>query len=241
MLLIPLTVWLPAQDAEERPFDEYVRDAASFKNFDRNKWQELKEGIDYSDATPKKQIEEAHEAKNSTGRYDELRQNRQLRVDSQIGNIIMKFILILAVVVVLVLLLKSLLGLEISPKKKKLRTPGSGGSINLEAIEANIYESDLTAYVRQALAQGQYSLAIRLYYLALLKELSLKKMIHWKRDKTNRQYLMEMKKTAHAEAFEGITQTFEQIWYGDRSFEKADFEHLEPIFQSMIQRIEKEK
>ncbi|HMQ49948.1 MAG TPA: DUF4129 domain-containing protein [Saprospiraceae bacterium] len=241
LIFIPLTAILPAQEADERPFDEYVKEAASINSFNRNKWQELKEGIDYTETSRNKQKEAAHEAEKSQGRYDEVRQNRPMTVDSQLGNIIMKFILILGAVVIIVLLLRSILGLEVRPKNKKLRKAGSVGNINLEDIEANIYESDLNAYVRQALSQGQYSLAVRLYYLALLKELSLKKMIHWKRDKTNRQYLLEMNKTNHAEDFERITQTFEQVWYGDRRMDKADFEEVEPIFQSMIQRIVKEK
>ena len=61
----------------------------------------------------------------------------------------------------------------------------SGKGIN-EKIEENIHESDLDKFIKQAESEEKYNLAIRLYYLAIIKELSLGKLIKWKRNKTNR-------------------------------------------------------
>ena len=48
-------------------------------------------------------------------------------------------------------------------------------------FEEHIYESDLDRFIREATEQGNYALAIRLYYLAIIKELSLNRTILWKK------------------------------------------------------------
>ena len=89
-------------------------------------------------------------------------------------------------------------------------------------------------FLRQALEKEDYGLAVRLYYLAILKELSLKKAIKWKKDKTNRDYQRELRQTKFAEAFSEVTYIFERAWYGRSQLRESDYKQIEPKFQRFI-------
>ncbi|MEO0779887.1 MAG: DUF4129 domain-containing protein, partial [Bacteroidota bacterium] len=89
------------------------------------------------------------------------------------------------------------------------------------------------------IAQGDYRLAARLYYLAIIKELSLHEAIQWKRDKTNRDYLRELVGHPLRDEFRALTLVFERIWYGDRALEEADFPLLQARFEQLLQATKK--
>ena len=105
---------------------------------------------------------------------------------------------------------------------------------DIEVIEENIYESDLEDFIQQATQQKNYNLAIRLFYLAIIKELSLAKLIKWKRDKTNKDYLNEMRGTELYSSFREQTQIFERIWYGESNLQQTDYANLAGAFQKLL-------
>ena len=69
-----------------------------------------------------------------------------------------------------------------------------GNTFSLADIEDNLHESNLHSFLAQAEANGDYRLAVRLYYLNILKNMSLREYIIWKKDKTNTQYLADPSK-----------------------------------------------
>lgn len=195
---------------------------------DKEVWKRATEGIDYSadtakDPKKKEEKEEAGKSSNDTSSFFEG------------GNAsgLMKFLIILLAVVVVALLLRSLLGLN-KPKNKKV---GKMRAIDLEQIEENIHEANLEDFIRQAVEQQNFALAIRLYYLAILKELSLKNTIVWKKDKTNKDYLREMRSSAMFGAFRDLTAVFERVWYGESPIHIREFQQLEPKFRDLMHRI----
>jgi hypothetical protein len=115
------------------------------------------------------------------------------------------------------------------------------GAELLENIEDNLHESDLERALRLALEAQDYRLAIRIYYLTIIKELSLKDMIKWKRDKTNGQYVREMLEKPEGTAFRSLTVSFERAWYSNETIMLKHFEALNPQFQSFISAIKKPK
>lgn len=88
-------------------------------------------------------------------------------------------------------------------------------SFSLEDLEEHLEKTDLSGYIKQATDAGNYRLAIRLFYLNVLKELSASGLIHWKKDKTNRQFVLEMGNHHLGRDFKLLTLFFEKIWYGD--------------------------
>ena len=112
----------------------------------------------------------------------------------------------------------------------------------LNHIEENLHKVDVEGFLSKALAAGDYRLATRLYFLAIMKELSLKKMILWKKDKTNGRYLTEMyRHKAYYDRFRKITRVFEYAWYSERSFMQKDFEQVRPQFKDLLTSVKKAK
>jgi len=107
--------------------------------------------------------------------------------------------------------------------------------MSIEEIEERIHESDLDSFIQNALAQKDYPLAIRLYYLVAIKELSLNQHIHWKKDKTNRDYQIELHDSPLSSPFRQLTVVFERVWYGEVNLASKDFLQVQPAFEQFIQ------
>ena len=75
---------------------------------------------------------------------------------------------------------------------------------------------------------------MRLYYLAVLKELSLKELIKWKKDKTNGEYLRELAGSRLFGTVQEVTLIFERVWYGKTAVQEEDFLQMEAKFKKAI-------
>ena len=109
----------------------------------------------------------------------------------------------------------------------------------IEEIEANLHEAEIDRFLREALAQQNYRLAVRLYFLAIMKELSLKKIIEWQRDKTNGAYLREVR-TRKREWFDEMAQLviiFEYAWYSEAGFSANDFAQVDPMYRAFLKKV----
>lgn len=119
------------------------------------------------------------------------------------------------------------------------KTVGYKGSIseNLQQIEENLLKSDLEIALDKAIAEGDFKTAIRIYYLMIIKELSVKQWIKWKRDKTNGEYVREMRDRNEFDAFSRLTLMFETVWYGDTNIDKELFDRLSPDMERFVKHI----
>jgi hypothetical protein len=90
-------------------------------------------------------------------------------------------------------------------------------ALGYETLSENIHELDFPAQLRAAEEAGNLRLAVRLGYLALLKQLSDGDLIEWQPDKTNQAYLRELasQRPALRPAFAEATRQFEYVWYGE--------------------------
>ena len=91
----------------------------------------------------------------------------------------------------------------------------------------------LSIYLKEALSINDFTLAIRINYLMLLKELNVKKFIYWSKEKTNGEYLNELSSQKCYYDFKKITLAFEIAWYGERKVEKRDYEKVVSEFEKM--------
>lgn len=112
-----------------------------------------------------------------------------------------------------------------------------GVEITLDNLEEYLHETDLDRFLRAALADGNYALAIRIYYLQIIKDLSGKGLIRWAKEKTNRDYLREMRRHHLSEDFVFVTCSFERIWYGNAPLDASGYNRLEPRFSGFLQGI----
>jgi hypothetical protein len=96
-------------------------------------------------------------------------------------------------------------------------------ALDYETLSENIHELDFPAQLRAAEEAGNLRLAVRLGYLALLKQLSDRALIAWQPDKTNQAYLRELasQRPALRLAFAERTRQFEYVWYGELALTAA--------------------
>ena len=102
--------------------------------------------------------------------------------------------------------------------------------IPYETLGENIHAIDFTESITEAITQKNYRLAIRLYYLKALKELTDREMIDWRINKTNRSYVYELNSPTLRPDFEQITLQFEYAWYGDFPVDEVQFIHIKNQF-----------
>lgn len=201
-------------------------------------WEELTRDLDYSPFGEAEKKEERDRSSLASQRESgERRRNPAVSKDHPLLANIVKFGIILAAAVALAILLKHLLGFGGGPRNKKIHVQELDEA-RLEDIEENLHESELEGFIRQAIERGQYTLAIRLYFLAILKELSLRESIRWRKNKTNRAYLNELSNDPDYNDFRKTARIFERIWYGDRTIDARAFQRIEGDFANFLRRLQ---
>lgn len=233
MLLTPLS--LMGQSSLEK----YQNEAIKTKSFDRGSWEKIVGGVDYSEIQKKKKKAKSKKRKKSSSSSSSPSSSSEpfFNIDSKTWRVIGIFVLVLLAIILLVVVLNHLFGNSLFSGPKNTRILTKDGKIDIERIEENMHEIELSDPIQIAIQQGEYDTAIRLYYISILKELSLKKFIKWKKDKTNRDYYNELSGNTIQSPFSRMTNIYERIWYGKKSLQLADFKNLEGNFQQVIDTI----
>jgi hypothetical protein len=106
-----------------------------------------------------------------------------------------------------------------------------------EGVE-NIEDVDIESLLARARNDGNFKVAIRLYYLLLLKKLHASNVISWKKDKTNRDYLSELfSKNFYFDEIRRLTNSYEEVWYGEHALQVESFERLSAQFETVYQKM----
>ena len=98
--------------------------------------------------------------------------------------------------------------------------------------DEDIHETDIDGLLRKAINTKEYRLAIRYYYLSVLKILSDKKLIDYHKDKTNSEYLFEIKNSQTRTDFSYLSYVYSYVWYGDFPINETNFKLVENKYQS---------
>jgi len=101
-----------------------------------------------------------------------------------------------------------------------------------DAGTEDIHLIDFNQEIHRAVDAGNYRLAVRMFYLRLLKQLSDRNEITWSPDKTNRTYITEIQDAGRSARFKKLTQEFERAWYGEIGPEPGDFKRIAADFEN---------
>lgn len=233
--------------------DLYYENPVEKHAFDDKAWEAAKGEIDFTPpALKKKQEEEAAAAattgSGTTGTANSGRsQRRSYRGwDPFVGEGTMsgvfKIILIILAVILAAVLVFRLAGgsFEVKAPEKNTNPRDINSTVNIKNIEENLHKSDMEILIDKSLAEGNYMLAVRLYYLWAIKELSNKRLIKWKRDKTNRDYIREMRKTDLNKPFREVTRIFERVWYGSQEeLKQTDYLSIQKKLDAFVQQVKR--
>lgn len=233
--------------------DFYYENPVDKQTFDDEKWEAAIGEIDYTPPAIKKKQEEEAAANNNqnTATTTPNRRNRRARRnqgnwDLDIGQGIwsgfFKLILIILGIGLIAMLIFRLAGgsFEIAAPEKNINPRGIATSVDIKRVEQNLHKSDMEILIDKSLAEGNYMLTVRLYYLWAIKELSNKRLIKWKRDKTNRDYMREMRKTELHKPFREVTRIFERVWYGSQNqLNQSDYSAIQKKLDDFIKEVKK--
>ena len=93
-----------------------------------------------------------------------------------------------------------------------------------EQFDADLTSDDLLRTAAEMARKGEYRLAIRRAYLALLYELEQRGKLHLHRAKTNRDYLGELQhESSMYPSVATLTSNYERVWYGHGAATMEDY------------------
>lgn len=204
---------------------KYNKEAIDRRDIDAEKWRKATQGIDYS--ADRKEIRKRKERSAS---------------DGALGGAFLEFLkwfFIIGGIALVAFLIFRFIGEGniFNGRSRKIGTVSE--EIDLNNIEENLETAELDPIIKKAIAAKNFPLAIRLYYLAILKELTLAGAIAWKKDKTNRIYVQEMQPHPLMETFRTVTGIFERVWYGDAVLDESGFNSIQPSFQQLLNETRK--
>lgn len=107
-------------------------------------------------------------------------------------------------------------------------------------VEKKLMEVNLNTYLENALADENYVLAIRYLHLINLKALAEKHLIDWNYQKTNHDFLYELKEDKLKKAFAQTIRIFEYIWYGGFDISENRFRQYHQLFEQFHQDISRQ-
>ncbi|MCG1036799.1 hypothetical protein [Polaribacter sargassicola] len=102
----------------------------------------------------------------------------------------------------------------------------------------DITETDIEGLLQKAINNKEYRLAIRYYYLSVLKTLYNKKLIDYHKDKTNSEYLLEIEDSIIKKEFSYLSYVYSYVWYGDFPIDETNFKLAENKYQSFKKLLE---
>lgn len=118
------------------------------------------------------------------------------------------------------------------------RESRSAKAVNAEVEEEQVNsKTDFDALVNQALQQNNLRLAVRYQYLRSLHKLAAKGLLQLAPDKTNYQYVRELKDTSLQNDLASITLNYEYVWYGEFNVERDTYQKIETGFKNFNQKI----
>ncbi len=104
-------------------------------------------------------------------------------------------------------------------------------------IEANIHATNFKNLIAEAEENSNYRLAVRYYYLWLLKKLSTAEIIHYDVEKTNNDYRNEIETPKVKKEFAYTSYLYNYIWYGEFDVNDEQFSKAKRAFEVFLKSI----
>ena len=104
-------------------------------------------------------------------------------------------------------------------------------------LETNIHTTNFLELIADAEHKLNYRLAIRYYYLWLLKKLATAELINYDVEKTNNDYKQEIENQQLKDEFNYTSYLYNYIWYGEFDVNDEQFNKAKQAFVKFINSI----
>lgn len=205
----------------------FSQESKDIKRYDKKYYEEVTKGVDYTENIKERESKEIKEMPNfnlpNLGNW------------SVVGELI-KIIAIITLVLVLAYFIYKLFEENYGGANKAIK---KYKNVLIENLEQHIHEVDLHQFLKEALKNNDFKLAVRIYYLIIIKQLSDSKLINWKKQKTNGEYVSELFGSNYFLDFKDSTLIFERIWYGDLDLTKQRYENIADKYEKFLNKLPK--
>lgn len=105
-------------------------------------------------------------------------------------------------------------------------------NLNVEELHENIHEINFPESIAKFEHSGDYRSAVRYQFLFILKKLSDKKLINWNPEKTNKDYVAELKAPHLKNEFFDLSYIFDYVWYGEFNIDEQSYQKFKNQYQA---------
>lgn len=200
--------------------------------FNRNSWEETVKDIDYTETF--KQRKPKEKGNKEEGQNEITPRQRKMLSPSAGGGFIRIF---LFVVIAGVLSFLIYLILKNSFNFFSERVPDTKLDSIVENLEENLHNTDFENLLQQAVSNGEFRLAVRIFYLHIIKTLSDLDLIKWKKEKTNGHYIREMFQHSSGQKFSFLTAIYEQSWFGSKVISESNYKLIANEFENYLKEL----
>ena len=226
--------------AELSTTKEYSNKNIKLHKFDEEKWKDVVGSTDYREGDA---VQKSNEGGYGSGKKRTRIRSREERQESSSSSIsispffaIILRLLFYAVIISVIGYILYLIVKNVSSRSNPKILAGDTTELSDEVED--IADLNIDTLLSQAQAAGNYRLVIRIYFLGLLKKLDACRLILWKKDKTNRDYLTELFSAQnYYQEVRRLTLAYEQVWYGDHSLSTELYQQLTEEFKAIDQRL----
>lgn len=213
ILMLLVLIYLSATAAMANPGGTSTTKNSSLK-LEKAKWEETKKGVDYTE--------------NFRERTQEITPYKATNQSFKFDNDWMKYLVYAIIFFVLIYLIYRFVAYYLTLNTFKSAPLVTNAS--LASMEEDILAANLDNFLLEAIKTKNYLLALRIRYLLLLRHLHHDGVISWKKNKTNGEYLFELRESNFFADFQRATYIFERVWYGDTAIGEGEFTALSPLF-----------
>ncbi|PHR74681.1 MAG: DUF4129 domain-containing protein [Lutibacter sp.] len=111
------------------------------------------------------------------------------------------------------------------------------GNVLLTEDEEIINNKNIQSLIDKAISQKNYRLAVRYYYLLILQKLQEDEVIDWEPQKTNEDYIKEIKQKTIIDKFKNVTYLYDFVWYGNFEINEVEFSKVASSFNDLTTSI----
>ncbi len=104
-------------------------------------------------------------------------------------------------------------------------------------IENNIHVANFKSLIEIAESEKNYRLAVRYYYLWLLRSLTNAQLIDYDVEKTDSDYLYELQSKTNRDQFSYTSYLYNYIWYGEFDVNTQQFDKAKHAFTTFINNV----
>jgi hypothetical protein len=145
------------------------------------------------------------------------------------AGVLLRFFAIVLVGFLLYFIIKFLLGKNgnflFGKKNRKV-------DIKDEELHEDIHEINFPESILKFEKSGDFRSAVRYQFLFTLKKLSDKKLIVWNQEKTNKDYVSELKAPHLKDEFYNLSYIFDYVWYGEFAIDEENYLKFKNQYQS---------